>query len=135
MELSDVISTIGYLQVNTLDVSLPVPLASGQVLWFQYTSLDNDDTSEYHVFDACLINADGTYVNVPVNVRVTLQSDDTDEPIVDETYPSYMKWLASVAGDGSTGIDDALVRTGSRYLRPLYDVALAACERANAFGE
>lgn len=134
MELSEIVKTIGYLHVNTLDLSIPVPLASGQVLWFQYASWDEDGTSEYHVFDACLINADGTYVNTKVNTQVVLPSDGGEKPLVDETYPDYMKWLASVAGDGSTGIDEALVRTGSKYMRPLYDVALAACERTGSSG-
>lgn len=133
MDLSEIVETIGYLHVDTLNLSLPVPLASGQVLWFQYVSHDDGDTSEYCVYDACLINADGTYVHAKVDTGVALQPDGGEKPLVDETYPDYMRWLSSVIGDGSTGIDDALVRTGSRYLRPLYDMALAACTRAGSF--
>ncbi len=133
MELSDVIERVGALAVNTLDQALPVPLGAGRwrALWLQYVPR-GEKGERCEVFDACLFDADGGCVHAEVGEEVLLADpgEGGDAPEVDETLPGYLAWLAEAVADGSAGLDDALARTGTRRLRPLYEVALAACERA-----
>lgn len=139
MDAMDIVEQIGPYAVDTLDSVPPVPVDAGRwlVLWLQYVPLGSDESGErVRVHDACLLDEEAVCAHVPVDADVTLPpAGDEPAPLVDETLPSYLTWLAGVAGDGTTTMDDALARSGSLRLRPLYEAALLAAERPAEGGE
>lgn len=132
MEAADIIEAVGPIAVDTLESSLPVPLGQGRwrVLWLQYASWEDGEGERCRVFDACLIDAAGEHLRAGVGADVLLPKGDGPAALVNEALPDYLGWVARVATDGTAGMDEALARSGTEQLRPLYEAALAACERA-----
>lgn len=132
MEAADIIEAVGPIAVDTLESSLPVPLGSGRwrVLWLQYASWEDEEGEHCRVVDACLIDAAGERLRADVGADVMLTKGDGPAPFVNEALPDYLGWVARVATDGTAGMDEALTRSGTERLRPLYEAALAVCERA-----
>lgn len=131
MEAADIIKAVGPIAVDTLESSLPVPLGPGRwrVLWLQYASWEDEEGEHCRVFDSCLIDAAGERLRANAAVDVLLPKRGGHTALVNETLPDYLRWVARVATDGTAGMGEALARSGTERLRPLYEAALAACER------
>lgn len=132
MEAADIVRAVGPLAVDTLESVLPVPLGSGRwrALWLQYASWEDEEGEHCHVHDACLLDAEGACLHAKVRADVLLPTGEGPAALVDETLPDYLAWAARAATDGTADMDEALARAGLTRLRPLYEAALAACERA-----
>lgn len=132
MDLSTLLGQVGPFMVDTLTRARPVPLGSGRwrALWLQYASWEDEEGEHCHVHDACLLDAEGACLHAEVRADVLLPKGEGAAPLVDEALPDYLAWVARVATDGTADMGEALARAGLTRLRPLYEAALAVCERA-----
>lgn len=119
-----------------LSLANPVPVSLGrwEALWLEYAVAEDGGAAPDEtclVVDAYLVDAEGEYLCVPVEREVSVPRGSLAiAPDAGMPYREYLSWLASVAGDGRTGLAEALAHGGNEGYAPLYEAALSASAAA-----
>lgn len=119
-----------------LNIVNPVPVSMGRwkVLWLEYAVAEDEGaepTETCLIVDAYLLDDEAEFLRVAIGREVEVPRGSLQvAPDAGVPFRDYLAWLVTVAGDGKTGVSDALAYAGTQSFAPLYEVALGACEDA-----